>query len=88
MTTCALISHSDCGRHDTGWEHPEHVGRLRAIPRALRYEPELFDVLLHHEGRHASRDELALCHSRDYIERVWQLGGFGRRTSRCRHRCQ
>ena len=27
----ALISHSDCGRHDTGWEHPEHVGRLVAI---------------------------------------------------------
>jgi len=64
------ISHSDCGRHDTGWEHPEHVGRLRAIPRALRYERELFDVLLHHQGRHATRDEIALVHDRAYIERV------------------
>jgi hypothetical protein len=35
----AYISHSDCGRHDTGWRHPEHVGRLRAIPRALREDP-------------------------------------------------
>ena len=46
----AFISHSDCGRHDTGWEHPEHVGRLRAIPRALRNEPELYHSVLHHGG--------------------------------------
>ncbi|MCC6245771.1 MAG: histone deacetylase [Gemmatimonadaceae bacterium] len=72
-----MISHSDCGRHDTGWEHPEHVGRLRAIPRALRYEPALFDVLLHHEGRHASREELALCHTDAYIERVAQMAADG-----------
>ena len=45
MTHVAFISHSDCGRHDTGWHHPEHVGRLRAIPRALRYEPELFEAM-------------------------------------------
>ncbi len=75
--TVAFISHSDCGRHDTGWEHPEHVGRLRAIPRALRYEPELFDVLLHHEGRHATRDELALAHDRGYIERVFDTVADG-----------
>lgn len=69
-TTVAFISHADCGRHDTGWEHPEHVGRLRAIPRALRYEPALFDALLHHEGRHATRDELLLAHDAAYIDRV------------------
>ena len=39
MTT-AFISHSDCGRHDTGWGHPEHVGRIRAIPKALREDAE------------------------------------------------
>jgi acetoin utilization deacetylase AcuC-like enzyme len=79
MTT-AFISHSDCGRHDTGWEHPEHVGRLRAIPRALRYEMELYDALLHHEGRHATIEELALAHDREYILRVRSLaeGGGGR----------
>jgi hypothetical protein len=26
-----FISHSDVGRHDNGWNHPEPVGRLRAI---------------------------------------------------------
>ena len=70
MTLVALISHSDCGRHDTGWEHPEHVGRLRAIPRALRYEPELYHALQHHEGRHAIRDELLLAHDAAYVDRV------------------
>jgi acetoin utilization deacetylase AcuC-like enzyme len=73
----AFISHSDCGRHDTGWEHPEHVGRLRAIPRALRNEPALFESLLHHEGRHASVDELALAHDRNYILRVQSMAAAG-----------
>jgi acetoin utilization deacetylase AcuC-like enzyme len=66
----AYISHADVGFHDTGWGHPEHVGRLRAIPRALRDDPELFSELLHVESRHATEDELALAHDRAYISRV------------------
>jgi acetoin utilization deacetylase AcuC-like enzyme len=66
----ALISNSDCGRHDTGWGHPEHAGRLRAIPKALRDDPELFHRVQHVESRHASVDELALAHDRTYIETV------------------
>ncbi len=73
----ALISHADCGRHDTGWEHPEHVGRLRAIPRALRNEPTLFDALVHLEGRHATREELQLAHDAAYIDRVAALVASG-----------
>src|SRR3954467_12859676 len=68
--TVALISNSDCGRHDTGWGHPEHVGRLRAIPGALRENPELFASLLHVESRHATEDELALTHDRRYLATV------------------
>ena len=68
--TVAYISHSDCGRHDTGWNHPEHVGRLRAIPRALRYDFDLFDTIEHREGRHATAEELALAHGEAYIESV------------------
>ena len=76
----AFISHSDVGRHDNGWNHPEHVGRIRAITRAMRYHPELFMALEHIEGRHASVDELALAHDREYIERVRSLceAGGGR----------
>jgi acetoin utilization deacetylase AcuC-like enzyme len=66
----AYISHADVGFHDTGWGHPEHVGRIRAIPRALRDDPELFGALTHVEARHANDDELALCHDRGYIANV------------------
>ena len=75
--TIALISSSDCGRHDTGWGHPEHVGRLRAIPKALREEPELFGRILHVEARHANADELALAHDPRYIEQVRALVAAG-----------
>ncbi len=66
----AFISHSDCGAHDTGWGHPEHVGRLRAITRALRQDPEFFHKIEHLEGRHASVEELELAHDPDYIRAV------------------
>ncbi len=73
----AFISHSDCGRHDTGWGHAEHVGRLRAIPRALREHADLFDALVHHEGRHASAEELALAHDPGYVDSVRALAERG-----------
>jgi acetoin utilization deacetylase AcuC-like enzyme len=73
----AFISHSDCGRHDTGWNHPEHVGRLRAITRALRNNPELFDSVEQIEGRHATAAELELAHDARYIESVQQISLAG-----------
>ncbi len=72
-----FISHSDCGRHDTGWDHAEHVGRIRAITRALRDEPELMLALHHHEGRHATADELTLAHDAAYVARVRELAAAG-----------
>lgn len=73
----AYLSNADCGRHDTGWNHPEHVGRLRAIPRALRDDPELFGAVQHREGRHATPDELALAHEGAYITLVQQIAETG-----------
>jgi acetoin utilization deacetylase AcuC-like enzyme len=75
--TVAFISHADCGRHDTGWGHPEHVGRLRAIPRALRNDFELYESLDHREGRHATEDELALAHDPAYVASVRALAEAG-----------
>jgi acetoin utilization deacetylase AcuC-like enzyme len=66
----AFISHSDCGRQDTGWGHPEHVGRLRAITRALRDDPDLFHQVEHLEGRHATIAELELVHDPAYVASV------------------
>ena len=73
----AFISHSDCGRHDTGWGHPEHVGRLRAIPRALREDFELYELVQHLEGRHATAEELAIAHAPDYVAQVQALAAAG-----------
>ena len=73
----AFVSHSDCGRHDTGWSHPEHVGRLRAVTRALRDAPELFTTVLHTEGRHATAAELALAHDAAYVASVRAMAERG-----------
>ncbi|MBX3133639.1 MAG: histone deacetylase [Gemmatimonadaceae bacterium] len=75
--TLAFISHADCGRHDNGWNHPEHVGRIRAITSALKYHPELFMAMELLEGRHATEDELALCHDRGYISAVREMSERG-----------
>ncbi len=66
----ALVSSADCGRHDTGWGHPEHPGRLRGLPAALRTDPELLARLHYVDARHATEDELSLAHGRRYIERI------------------
>ena len=77
MARVAFLSHSDCGRHDTGWGHPEHVGRLRAVPRALRDDPDLFGALLHAEGRRATEDELVRVHGAAYVRAVRDLAVAG-----------
>lgn len=73
----AFISNSDCGRHDTGWGHPEHVGRLRAITTSLRNDVELFQAIEHIEGRHATVQEIALAHDPAFIETVRLLAEQG-----------
>ncbi|MEO8622552.1 MAG: histone deacetylase [bacterium] len=73
MSPVAYISHADCGSHDTGWGHPEHVGRLRAIPRALRDDMDLYHLLDHREARHATPDELAIVHDPVYVAAVEAL---------------
>jgi len=50
---------------------------LRAIPRALREDPELFGVLHHGEGRHATDDELILAHDAAYVASVRAVAESG-----------
>src|SRR5271167_4160643 len=73
----ALVSHPDCGRHDTGWGHPEHVGRLRAIPLALRNDPELFHTVEHVEGRQATVSDISLLHAAAYIAQLEAFSNAG-----------
>lgn len=71
MRRTAFVSHYDCSRHDTGWQHPDHQGRLPALMRAVHADMlTLFDHLLEVEGRHATREELLLLHTPDYLDRL------------------
>jgi len=67
----AFVSHYDCARHDTGWGHPDHQGRLPALTRAVHADMlTLFDSLLDLEGRHATEEELGLWHDQAYLARA------------------
>lgn len=73
MTT-AFIGHQDCSRHDTGWKHPDHQGRLPALVRAVyRDMLTLHDHLVEVEARHATEEELLLVHTPEYVARVREI---------------
>jgi acetoin utilization deacetylase AcuC-like enzyme len=65
-----IYSHSTCIQHEMGAGHPESPARLQHVLEALRAAPATA-ALEHIEARAASRDELALGHSVEYIERVF-----------------
>jgi len=66
-----LYQHADCGRHDTGWGHPEHQGRLRAVMDALhRVLPELHGHVDPVAATPATDDAPAVVHSEAHVDRV------------------
>ncbi len=71
MAEVALYQHPACGRHDTGWRHPEHQGRLRALLEAVgRALPDLHGSVEAVEGRLADVERLERVHDRAHLERV------------------
>ena len=67
----AFVAHPDCGRHDTGWGHPEHQGRLPAIVKAVeRDTPALLPFILQREGEPVGEDVLRLAHTPEHIRTV------------------
>jgi acetoin utilization deacetylase AcuC-like enzyme len=67
----ALVLHPDCGRHDTGWGHPEHQGRLPAIVQALQRDtPDFLGRILQVEAEHATLEAVRRVHAEELIERV------------------
>lgn len=71
MGPTAFLMHASAVLHDTGWGHPEHQGRLRALASAVRNDM----VALH--GRveqvapgSATVDDLALVHTEELVETV------------------
>ena len=71
VTRIGLYQHADCGRHDTGWRHPEHQGRLRAVMQALeRALPELHEHIEPIGAEHAAPALLELAHTPEHIRAV------------------
>ncbi|HLL47872.1 MAG TPA: hypothetical protein VK399_14265, partial [Longimicrobiaceae bacterium] len=67
----AFVSHHDSPRHDTGWNHPDHQGRIPALVRAVyRDMPALHAHLLQVEARPASVEDLLLVHTPEYVRAV------------------
>jgi acetoin utilization deacetylase AcuC-like enzyme len=65
----ALVSHPDCALHDTGWNHPEHQGRLPAIVKGLYSRtPELIDRWLQAEAPRASEADVLRVHTPAHVE--------------------
>lgn len=73
-TPVGLFQHPDCGRHDTGWGHPEHQGRLRAVMGALeRVLPELHADVTPVVPAPADPTTLEPTHTAEHIERVREV---------------
>lgn len=53
------------------------MGRLRAITRALGKAPELFHLVEHREGRHATVEEIALAHDESYVRSIEAMSAAG-----------
>ena len=57
--------------HDTGWDHREHQGRLRALASTVGKDlVALHGKVSHHGGQPVSEDRLRLVHSEAHIEKV------------------
>jgi acetoin utilization deacetylase AcuC-like enzyme len=71
LKTTAFVSHHDCPRHDTGWNNPDHQGRLPAVARAVyRDMLTLFEPLLELEAVPATEADLRLVHTQRHIDAV------------------
>ncbi|MGH7460621.1 MAG: histone deacetylase family protein [Longimicrobiales bacterium] len=75
--------HEACGRHDTGWAHPEHQGRLPAILHAV-YEqtPDFLDRVMQVEGAFASEEDVLRVHTSAHLERLRKAAQFASETNR------
>jgi acetoin utilization deacetylase AcuC-like enzyme len=69
----AIVSNAACALHDTGWNHPEHQGRLPAIVKGIYAQtPALLGRTLQAEAPLATEDDLLRVHTPAHLERVRQ----------------
>lgn len=68
----AIISHPDCLKHEAGSLHPESAERLHAINNQVIASGLEF-VVTTYDAPQASRQQLALAHSRAHVDRMFEL---------------
>ena len=67
----AFYLHPDAPLHDTGWGHPEHQGRLRALASTVgRSLLTLHDRVEQRDARPATEEELLRVHTPAHVERI------------------
>ena len=67
----AFLMHPASSLHDTGWGHPEHQGRLRALAQAVANDlPALHDRVESVEPDEADESALLRVHTPEHVERV------------------
>ncbi len=71
LAPVGLFHHEACSRHDTGWGHPEHQGRLRAVVQKMaRSLPDLHGFVEPVEGVPLDAELLSRVHTLPHIEAV------------------
>ena len=69
-----FLLHPAAALHDTGWGHPEHQGRMRALSSAISKDMlALHDRLAQLEPRAASEDEVLRVHTQEHLDLVQNL---------------
>jgi acetoin utilization deacetylase AcuC-like enzyme len=73
MARVLFYHHSDCSLHDTGWHHPEHQGRLRAVSSAVGAAlPELHADVESREGVPLDPGLAGLVHTERHVRFIQQ----------------
>jgi acetoin utilization deacetylase AcuC-like enzyme len=71
LAPVGLFHHEACSRHDTGWGHPEHQGRLRAVVQKMaRSLPDLHGLVEPMEGIPLDDSLLSVVHTLPHIEAI------------------
>ena len=71
MDRTRFYHHAACGLHDTGWGHPEHQGRLRAVATAVSAAlPELHAIVEPCQGTPIAPDLARLVHTERHVRFV------------------
>jgi acetoin utilization deacetylase AcuC-like enzyme len=79
-----FLLHPASALHDTGWGHPEHQGRLRALASAVSMDMlTLHERVVQMEARSATEEEILRVHTVEHLERIRAVVDRAMEEDRC-----